>query len=190
MRTLKVFESISANGYFSGPGGDMRWAYADSGSPEFQAFVAGNASGESTLVFGRVTYEMMASHWPTPAAAQAAPAVAKRMNAAEKLVATRTLRALAWANARALDGDAVAALAAVKKGDGPPLVVLGSGDLVKQLAAAGLVDELQVVLKPVALGGGRTLLAGLTGPLELRLRSSRSFPDGNVVLSYAPAKES
>ncbi|HVK73043.1 MAG TPA: dihydrofolate reductase family protein [Kofleriaceae bacterium] len=188
MRTLKVFESVSADGYFTGRDGDMTWAYAQSGSPEFQAFVEGNSRGDSTLVFGRVTYEMMASYWPTPLAAQQAPAVAKRMNEAEKLVASRTLTTLGWEHARLLAGDAVAALRTLKQGDGPPLVVLGSGTLVSALVAAGLVDELQLVVKPVAIGGGRPLVEGLAAPLELRLAGSRAFPDGNVVLDWAPRR--
>ncbi len=188
MRTLKVFESISADGYFTGPSGDMTWAYSHSGSPEFQAFVAGNAQTESTLVFGRVTYDMMASYWPTPLAEKNAPDVAKRMNATEKLVASRTLSALGWANARLLDGDAVAALRAKKQGAGPMLVVLGSGKLVGALLGAGLVDELQLVVKPVAIGGGRSLIEGLASPVELELKRSRAFSDGNVVLDWAPRK--
>ncbi len=168
MRKLKVFESVSADGYFTGKDGDMTWAYAHSESPEFQAFVAGNASGDATLVFGRVTYEMMVSYWPTPLAAKNAPPVAKRMNAAEKLVASRTLRDVAWENARLLDGDAVTALRALKAKAGPTLVVLGSGTLVGALLGAGLVDELQLVVKPVAIGGGRSLVEGLASPVAAR----------------------
>lgn len=149
MRSLKVFESISADGYFTGRDGDMSWAYAHGGSPELQAFVEGNTRDESTLVFGRVTYEMMAGYRPTATAAKDAPVVAKKMNAAEKLVASRTLKTLAWENARLLEGDAVAALRALEGKDGPPLVVLGSGKLVSALLAAGLVDDLQLVIKPV-----------------------------------------
>jgi dihydrofolate reductase len=188
MRTLKVFESISADGYFAGRDGDMTWAYAQSTSPEFQAFVAGNASGDGTLVFGRVTYEMMVSYWPTPLAATNAPPVARRMNAAEKLVASRSLAALEWQNARLLDGDAVAALRALKQTDGNSLVVLGSGTLVSALLGAGLVDELQLVVKPVAIGVGRPLVEGLASPVELELLRSRTFPDGNVVLDWAPRR--
>lgn len=188
MRTIKVFESVSIDGYFTAPGGDMTWAYVRSGSPEFQAFVESNASGDAALVFGRVTYEMMASYWPTPLAAEQAPAIARRMNGAEKLVFSRTLRKLAWAGAELVEGDLPEAVRALKRTPGRDLVVLGSGSIVAQLAAAGLVDEYQFVVKPVALGSGRALFGGLREPMALRLVSSRAFDDGNLVLSYAPAR--
>lgn len=187
MRRLKVFESVTLNGYFAGPGGDLDWAYAHSTDPEFQRWVAGNASTSSTLLLGRVTYEMMAAWWSTPAAAQAAPEVAKGMNAAEKLVASRKSKKLSWASSRLLDGELVEAVRALKRQRGGDIVVLGSGSIVAQLAAANLVDAYQLVVKPVALGGGETLFQGVEAGVELRLTSARPFKDGNLVLDYVPA---
>lgn len=181
MRSLKVFESISIDGYFADANGDMSFAHAVAPDPEFGAWVGQNASSGGELLLGRVTYEMMASFWTSPAAAQQMPAVAKGMNAARKYVATRSLTPT-WNNTQRLEGDAVAAVRALKAHEGPPLVVLGSGTLVAALGEAGLVDEYQFVVIPAALGGGRTLF---TKGTELRLVDQRAFQNGNVVLTYA-----
>ena len=76
MRRLMVFNSVTLDGYFTGADGDLSWAHK--ADPEWQDFIAGNARGESEMVFGRVTYEMMASWWPTPQARKSMPAVAER----------------------------------------------------------------------------------------------------------------
>jgi len=181
MRTLRVFESISIDGYFTDADGDIGWAHAGRGDPEFAAWVGGNASGGGELLLGRRTYQLMEAYWPTPLAAEQMPVVAKGMNAARKLVATRTI-VPTWANARRLEGDLVEAVRGLKAGDGPGITVLGSGSVVAQLGAAGLVDEYQLVIVPIALGAGRTVFAARR---PLRLRDHRAFRCGNVVVTYA-----
>ena len=69
----------------------------------------------------------------------------------------------------------------MKKADGPDLLVMGSGSIVAQLAAAGLVDEFQLVVVPVVVGAGRTLFDGVSGPMAMDLVRSESFSNGNVV---------
>jgi dihydrofolate reductase len=91
MRQLIVFNHVSLDGYFVDRNGDMSWAKADHQDPEWDAFVAGNASGGGALVFGRVTYQMMASFWPTPLAMEMMPVVARAMNSMPKIVCSRTL---------------------------------------------------------------------------------------------------
>jgi dihydrofolate reductase len=188
MRKLSIFESVTLNGYFSGPDGDMSWAHASSEDPEFQQFVRGNASVAGMLLFGRVTYQMMASYWPTPAAAQAEPVVAKGMNEAEKVVFSRTLEKVDWSKTTLVRGDVPDAVRTLKKQSGKDLVVLGSGTVVTPLVDAGLVDEYQLVVKPVVLGKGRTLFEGVKKHVALELTSSRSFGNGSVVLNYVPAR--
>lgn len=180
MRTLKVFESISIDGYFTDAHGDMSFAHVPP-DPEFGAWVGENAGSGGELLFGRKTYEMMASFWPTPLAAQQMPEVAKGMNASKKYVATKTLRPT-WENTHRLEGPLVDAVRALKAEEGPPIVVLGSGSVVAQLGEAGLVDQYQLVVIPVALGAGRTLFSARQ---KLRLVEQRAFPNGNVVVTYA-----
>lgn len=184
MRVLRVFESISVDGYFADANNRMDWAHATPQSPEFGAWVNGNASSGGALLFGRVTYDMMASFWPTPMAAQQLPEVARGMNAAVKYVATRTITPT-WTNTTRLEGDAVPAIRALKATEGPDITLLGSGSLAAQLGAAQLVDEYQFVIIPIALGGGRTVFSA---PHALQLRSQRAFPCGRVAVTYAPVR--
>jgi dihydrofolate reductase len=181
MRRLRVFESISIDGYFSDASGDIGWAHAGSGDAEFAAWVGDNAGSGGALLFGRKTYEMMEAFWPTPLAAQQMPRVAQGMNAARKYVASRTIRPT-WNNTQLLEGDLPAAVRALKAESGPDIVVLGSGSVAVQLGDAGLVDEYQFVIVPVALGAGR----GVFGKAHtLELIEQRTFANGNVVVTYA-----
>jgi dihydrofolate reductase len=180
MRALRVFESISVDGYFTDGEPDVSWAHA-SDDDEFNQWVAGNASGGGELLFGRKTYEMMASFWPTPMAAQQMPEVAKGMNAAKKYVASKTITP-AWSNTHLLAGDLVSAVRALKASAGPDITVLGSGSVVAQLGAAGLVDGYQFVIIPIALGRGRTVFSERRA---LRLLEHRAFACGHVVVTYA-----
>ena len=181
---LNMFNSVSLDGYFTDASSDMSWAHAGGDDAEFRDFVAGNASGESALLFGRVTYEMMASFWPTPMAAKQMPAVAAGMNRAAKVVFSRSLKKADWANTTVLQGDPVAEIARLKRADGPGLTVLGSGSIVKQLAGAGLIDDYQLMVCPVILGSGRTLFGGIPGRPGLKLASSRAFKNGKEFLHY------
>jgi dihydrofolate reductase len=181
MKKLRVFESISIDGYFADRDGDMSWAHEAQSDPEFAAWVGGNASGGGELVFGRITYQMMEAFWPTPLAAKQMPVVAKGMNASKKYVASRTLTPT-WKNTQLLQDDLIEAVRALKAGDGPGITVLGSGNVVAQLGEAGLVDEYQFVIVPIALGAGRTVF---TAGRKLRLVDHRVFRCGNVVVTYA-----
>lgn len=184
MRKLRVFESISLDGYYTDAQGGMEWAHRPEAEADrdFANWVGNNASGGGALVFGRVTYDMMASWWPSKQAAEALPVVAKGMNAAVKYVASRDQAFQpSWRNCHHLEGDAIAALRALKKDTGPDLTVLGSGNLAAQLGAAKLVDSYQFVIVPVALGKGRTVFSNHQ---PLTLVDSRKFMCGNVVVTY------
>lgn len=185
MRTILAFENISLDGCFADAQGGIGWAHREPRDPEFDAFVSGNAEGGGVVLLGRVTYDLMASWWPTEQAKQMDPVVAERMNGMEKVVFSRTMRDAAWSNTRLVNGDPVAAVRRMKQEPGPDMVILGSGSIVTQLARAGLVDEFQLVVIPVVLGGGRQLCQGLGDQLTLRLMESRAFPNGNVMLRYA-----
>jgi dihydrofolate reductase len=185
MRTLSVFNMTSLDGYICDRNGDMSWAHRS--DPEWTAFGASNASGTSTLLFGRVTYEMMLAYWPTAEAARNDPDVAAGMNRARRLVFSRTLTSSPWAGTGILAGDPAEEVRALKAGEGPPLVLLGSASIAALLSQARLIDEYQVAVLPVALGGGRTMFDGLSERLELRRTEVRPFGNGAVFLRYALA---
>lgn len=184
MRKLSVFNHISLDGYFVSASGDMSWAHNGSNDPEYQAFVSGNASGDSEMLFGRVTYDMMAGFWPTPIAHQQMPVVADKMNNGRKVVFSRKMDEATWNNTRLVKGDLIKEVKTLKEEDGPDMVIMGSGSIISQLAAAGLIDTYQLVVNPVALGSGRTLFEGLPEMLSLKLKASRTFGNGKTVLTF------
>ncbi len=186
MRKLNVFNHISLDGYFVDRNGEMTFAHNKIQDPEWDAFVEGNASGGGVLIFGRITYELMASFWPTPHAVDQMPVVAERMNSLPKVVFSRTLREASWSNTRLMRGDVADEMRRMKAEPGEGMTILGSGSIVAQLAKYGLIDEYQVVVNPVLLGGGRTMFEGLDPMVRLRRTKTRAFKNGNVLLSYEP----
>jgi dihydrofolate reductase len=180
-----VFNSVTADGYFTDKKGDMSWAHRPS-DPEWDEFVAGNAQSGGELLFGRVTYEMMASFWPTEVAKKQFPSVADGMNNSPKVVFSRTLDDVAWENTRLIKGNLAEEVRKLKEEPGDHLVILGSGSIISQLALEKVIDEYQMVLNPIVLGGGRTMFDGIKERLKLKLTSSRTFANGNVLLCYQP----
>ena len=187
MRKLSVFNSVTLDGYFSGENGDLRWAHEVPKDAQFDAFVAENAKSGGELLFGRITYELMASYWPTPEAKKKDPDVAEGMNSLPKVVFSRTLREASWSNTRLVPGDPAAEVRKMKEAPGKDLVILGSGSIVSQLTQARLIDEYQMVVIPVVLGKGKTMFQGIAGNVTLKRTGTRSFANGNVFLSYEPA---
>ncbi len=186
MRKLSVFNNFTLDGYFCGSNGDLSWAHAGGDDAEFHAFVADNASGGGQLLLGRITYDLMVSYWPTPAALQNNPKVAQGMNNAPKVVFSRTMDKASWNNTRLVKDDLLSAVQKMKEETGPPMTILGSGSIVSQLAGAGLIDEFQVVINPVVLGKGRTMFDGIQNKLNLNLTKTRSFRSGKLFLCYEP----
>jgi dihydrofolate reductase len=184
MSKLVTYNMVSLDAYFADANGDMSWAHKK--DPEWQAFVSENASGGGQLLFGRVTYDLMASFWPTPFAAQSNPIVVERMNSLPKFVFSRTLDKASWNNTTLVKGDLATEVRKLKREPGPNMTLMGSGSIVAQLADAGLIDEYQIVVSPLVLGNGRTLFEGVKKKLPLKLTKSRAFGNGNVVLCYEP----
>jgi dihydrofolate reductase len=184
MRKLVVFNMVSLDGFFVDGKGDMSWAHKN--DAEWNAFVNENASGNGVLVFGRITYELMASYWPTPMALQNSPVVAKGMNDMPKIVFSRTLDNASWSNTKLVKGDLTAEMRKLKNEPGPDMVILGSGSIVSQLAQQDLIDEYQIALSPIVLGDGRTMFEGVQEKLNLRLTKSRTFGNGTVFACYQP----
>jgi dihydrofolate reductase len=183
MRKLTVFNLMTLDGYIAGQGGDISWHNVDE---EFQELADAASNSGNTLLFGRVTYELMAGFWPTPEAIRTDPIVAAGMNKAEKIVFSRTLQQADWNNTRLVKDDMLAEVRRLKQGAGKDLTVLGSGSIVAQLAEEGLIDEYQVLLNPVVIGKGKTMFEGLTHKLASKLVRTRIFGNGNVLLTYAP----
>ena len=183
MRKLTVFNFITLNGFYKGADNDTSWHRH--GEEESQYSVDAMKS-ESILLFGRVTYEMMASWWPTPMAAEAYPEVAKGMNAAEKIVFSNIIEDPKWNNTRVMNGDIVEKIRLMKQQPGKNLTILGSGTIVSQFAEAGLADEFQIMIDPVVIASGTTLFSGIQHDMRLRLIDTKVFRSGTIVLTYRP----
>lgn len=191
MRTLLVTMFLSLDGVTQAPGGPDEdrdggfehggWAvpYFDEPLIRRMAELVGRAGA---LLLGRRTYEGFAATWPL--AADDDP-IGATMNRLPKYVASRTLQTVGWRNATLLSGDAAAAVAELKAGDGGEIQVHGSGGLVQTLLAHDLVDEFHLVTFPVLLGTGARLFARGTTPAGLKLRTCAASETGVVVSTYA-----
>lgn len=183
MGKLTVFNFVTLNGFFQGEDGDVQWAH-ESPSTDYAVEML---EARGTLLFGRVTYEQMASFWPTPMAAEMMPELAKGMNAAPKIVVSRTLKKAEWSGATILSG-AMEEQVAKLKAEGRSMTILGSGQVTTQLAARGLIDEYELMVHPIVLEAGTPFLHGLRAPLRLELLAERRFASGTVLLRYRPRR--
>jgi dihydrofolate reductase len=181
MGKLTVFNLITLDGYFAGSGGDISWHRVDD---EFQEYAEKNSNSGNTLVFGRVTYELMAGYWSSAEALKNDPVVARGMNNSSKIVFSRTLKKAAWENTRLAKNDLPGEIRKLKKQDNGDMTILGSGSIVAQLTQEKLIDEYQIMLNPVALGKGKTLFEGIKGIYAFKLVGTRVFSNGNVLLCY------
>lgn len=138
-------------------------------------------AGEFDLLLGRRTYEIFAAYWPFMPPDQP---IAAKFARARKYVLTGAAQPLAWQGSERLaDLDALAAL---KAGEGPDLIVQGSATLYPQLLARGLVDRLVLMTAPVVLGQGKRLFGEGTPGVELALVEQRSGAAGMRIATYVP----
>ena len=149
--------------------------------------VMGQAMGKGmaqtgAMLFGRRTYEDFVTIWSRRTDGNPFTA---HMNGAQKYVASNTLtEPLEWQNSTLLTGDAGDAVAAMKKGDGPNMAIIGSGALARSLAARGLVDEFVLLIHPLTLGSGARLFADGAPPASYRLVDSVPTTTGVIIATY------
>lgn len=185
MRKISVFNFLTLNGFYKGVNEDISW-HRHGGDEN--KYAEEGAQSESILLFGRKTYEMMAAYWPTPIALEQNKLVAEGINRSEKIVFSTTLQTANWENTRIISKNGMEEVAALKNTSGKDMTVLGSGSLVTQLTDAGLIDEYQFMIDPVALGTGTPIFQHINKKLDLELVSSRAFPSGVVLLLYRKKK--
>ena len=183
MPKLSSFNFISLDGYYKGLNEDISWNKHDT---EWDEYAAEGVKSGSTLIFGRVTYQLMAAYWPTPMAAENDARVTAGMNNNHKIVFSRLLEKAGWHNTTLIKDDLAGAIKKLKQTPGSDMTILGSGTIVTQLAELGLIDEFQIMLNPVVIGNGTPLFQGIKRKLDLKLKSSRIFKNGNVLLCYEP----
>ena len=183
MRKVILFNLTSLDGYFEGPDRDINWHNVDE---EFNEFAIQQTGEFGALLFGRVTYELMASYWPTEAAKRDDPLIAELMNSLPKIVFSRTLQKVEWENTKLVKRNFIEIVSELKNEDGKDVAILGSSDLAVTLMEHGLIDEFRVMINPVVLGNGKPLFQGIKSKLDLRLIKTRTFKSGNILLYYEP----
>ena len=198
-RKIVVFDRISADGYFSAADGALDWAVPDA---DLDRGAAGKLGDSDTMLFGRRTYDMFESFWPhvlkDPATApdphnpgRHTPemrSLAEWINAAKKIGFSTTRGEVSWTNSELRRDIVPREIEALKAQPGKTIMLFGSGSVVSRLSELGLIDEYQLVVCPVLLGGGRSLVSGMAGRVSLELLEARPFPSGNVMLRFAPKR--
>jgi dihydrofolate reductase len=192
MRRIVGAAFISLDGVIQGPGGPSEHP---TGGFEFSGWlppVGDDAQNRKVgelfgrpfdLLLGRRTYEIFAAYWPY--ASDRMAEIRDPFNACTKYVVTHREEPLAWENSKRL--GAIEALREIKEGDGPDIVIQGSSTLYPQLLAAGLLDELTLMISPVVLGQGKKLFGDGTPPRTLRMTGHHVSEGGNIVATYEPA---
>jgi dihydrofolate reductase len=155
---------------------------------EMGTAVGATFGGADTMLFGRRTYDSFAGAWPDREAAGGEDAgFARALGDMRKIVASRQTLEFTWRNSEQLEGDLVETVTALKNGPGGDIALSGSISVVRQLLAAGLIDELHLLVHPIAVGTGMRLFAEGENPIPLRLISSETFSTGVLNLVYGPA---
>jgi dihydrofolate reductase len=172
---------VTLDGYIAGPNGEIDWHNVDE---EFNAFAIAQLKDAGCIIFGRVTYDLMADHWPSESARESDPLVAQAMNTLPKIVCSRRLDEVDWDNTKLVRDNVADQIAAMKAEPGKDMYVFGSADLAATLIQHNLIDEFRLMLNPVILGRGKPLFREMDHPHNLTLVSTRAFDNGNVLLNY------
>jgi dihydrofolate reductase len=198
MRKLIVAEQVSLDGVIQAPGGpaedrsgDFRlggWVvpYADEGIDQALEDLH---SAPFELLLGRRTYDIWAAYWPHVQSDSEFHGIADRFNSVPKHVATHRSDSLSWKNSHAVKGDLAGAIRTLKRKDGANLLAWGSGDMVRQLLAAGLVDELRLLIYPVVLARGKRLFDDNVQASAFSLAHANSTPSGVLITRYVRSGE-
>jgi dihydrofolate reductase len=185
LRKLFAFNMVTLDGFFEGPNQEIDWHNAD--NAEFNEFAIEQTSSVDTLVFGRLTYQLMASYWPTETAVNADPIIADLMNRLSKIVFSRTLGSVEWNNTRLIRENAQKEISNLKMQPGKDMAIFGSAYLISSIM--DVIDEHRVMVNPILLGRGSPLFKNSGRRRKLKLVDSRTFKSGNVLLTYQPEME-
>ena len=172
---------MTLEGYFEGPNHDIDW-HEDVWGDELEQISIKQCHAAGALLFGRVTYELMANYWPS-----AQGEIADLMNGLPKIVASRTMEKADWHNTRLVRQNVPEEVARLKAESGKDIFIFGSANLSASLIPHGLIDEFRHCVVPTFLGSGSSLFKASPERLKLRLLEARPLKAGAVILRYKPA---
>ena len=185
MRKVISFMHVSLDGFTTGPNGELEWAIVDE---ELNPYVDALFKKVDVALYGRVTYQLMESYWPTvltdPTAAPRDLAHARWVDAISKIVFSRTLSHVEWKNTRLVKDQIAEEIASLKQEPGLDLMIFGSPRLTHTFMHLGLIDEYRIFLNPIVLGGGIPLFQGISDWTKLKLVEATTFQAGVVGLHY------
>ncbi len=185
MRNVILLMHVSLDGFVAGPSGELDWIGFDD---QLVDDVAALTATADTALFGRVTYQMMESYWPTaaesPEASRHDIEHARWVNHAPKIVFSRTLERVEWANSRIVRDDIAGEIARLRQQPGKHLLMIGSTATAQTFMRLGLIDEYRLNVNPVVLGSGVRLFAALENPINLQLVQAKTYDSGVVGLHY------
>jgi dihydrofolate reductase len=188
IRELIVTEFVSLDGVMEAPGGEAGYVHsgwvADFFTDELGAYKLEEQLAAETLLLGRRTYDSFAGAWPE----RDDPFADKGQRHGEGR-GVRSLTSVDWEHSRLLDGPLEDAVAALKQGDGGPIVIAGGRSIVQPPLTAGLVDELHLQVFPFLLGSGMRLYPETPQKTPLQLVASRALENGVVLQTYRPATD-
>ncbi len=184
MAKLIMWNLVTLDGFFEGPGHDISWHH-DAWSDDLEKLSIEQGNNAGGLLFGRVTYELMANYWPKESGA-----VADFMNALPKHVFSRTQTHSDWNNTQMLSGDAPKIVQRLKHESAKDIYLFGSANLASGLMDHGLIDEYRIGIAPVVLGSGTPLFKHSPQRQKklLSLIDARSVARGVVILRYEPVR--
>ncbi|MBO9701807.1 MAG: dihydrofolate reductase [Sporocytophaga sp.] len=181
MRKLIFQMMISVDGLYEGPNKEIDWHNVDE---EFNEYAIDLLNNLDILLFGRITFDLMASYWPTQEAIKDSPIVAERMNNLSKIVFSKKLKSANWQNTKVINENINELVMNLKKEQGKDMAIFGSSDLALTFIKHNLIDEYRIMVNPLVLGKGKRLFEGITEKLNLKLKSAKIFKSGNVMLCY------
>ncbi|MBV8716351.1 MAG: dihydrofolate reductase [Chloroflexi bacterium] len=189
MRKIVLTEWVSLDGFTAGPNNDMSYV-GDSFDADMGEYESTILNTGDTLLLGRLTYESFAGSWPhvpdDPTRSEPEKDYARSLNAMRKIVVSSSLASADWSGSEIIRSLDPAYLQQLKRQDGKNILIYGSASIVQQLTGLGLIDEYQILVHPIVLGGGKALFANVTEAKRLELVSSRQFASGVMLLTYRP----
>jgi len=188
MRKVILSMMVSLDGFIEGSKKELDWHVWDK---EMDKYMINFFDTIDTLLFGRVTYQLMESYWPTASAPNDDPIITGKMNNLPKIVFSKTLDKAGWQNTTLLkevNADEIAKMKQSRQGGSKNMVIFGGANLASAFLHMNLIDEYQIIVNPVILGKGEPLFRDSGDKLTLELLRTKIFSSGNVLLYYQPAK--
>ena len=180
-RKLILWNMVSLDGMFEGPDHDIGWFVFED---ELEKYILETQESADTLLFGRVTYELVATYWPT-----AEGRIADFMNGVRKFVFSRSLDKAGWTNTTLVRDNAPEEIEKLKRQPGGDIFVFGSADFSATPIRHGLVDEYRFGINPLVLGKGTPFFKPDEGRIDLKLIETRPLKSGVIILHYQPVRQ-